>query len=214
MALSEPVLLNLAAFHPGTHALGPGLRAVVWVQGCPFTCPGCIAPEWIPFIPAIQVDPIDLAEEILNIKDLGGITISGGEPMMQAEPLSRMLAAVFARKPLNVIVFTGFKLGKLRQNPPNEGVTGFLDFVDVLIDGQYTEKLNDGHGLRGSTNQRFNHLTDRLKDYDFEGNPRNVELYLQGNQSFLIGIPTHEFFSSYNLALQKVNKLEEPDERT
>lgn len=31
-----------------TTALGPGLRAVAWVQGCPLACPGCIAPDWIP----------------------------------------------------------------------------------------------------------------------------------------------------------------------
>jgi pyruvate-formate lyase-activating enzyme len=35
----------------GTRALGPGLRSAVWVQGCPFRCTGCIAPDWIPPLP-------------------------------------------------------------------------------------------------------------------------------------------------------------------
>ncbi len=200
-------LLNLAAFHPGTHALGPGLRACIWVQGCPFHCPGCIAPDWIPFNEAIRIDPIELANQILKIEGLDGLTISGGEPMMQAGGLSRCLAAVFAQKPLTVIVFTGFKLENLLKSPPNEGVPAFLDFIDVLIDGQYVENLNDGHGLRGSTNQHFHHLTNRLQDYDFANNPRDVEIHLQGNDSFLIGIPTQEFYIAYNHALHKGNKI-------
>jgi len=40
----------------GTRALGPGLRSVVWVQGCPFSCAGCIAPDWIPRSP-IRTSP-------------------------------------------------------------------------------------------------------------------------------------------------------------
>lgn len=210
----ENNLLNLAAFHPGTHALGPGLRAAIWVQGCPFTCPGCIAPDWIPFNPANIINPLDLANEILGIEGLDGITISGGEPMMQAEPLSRMLSTITATKPISVIVFTGFTIEKLRQSPPNKYVNGFLDFIDVLIDGQYKKDLNDGLGLRGSTNQRFHHLTDRLRNYDFSSTPRSVELHLQGSDSFLIGIPSKEFYSAYNQALRQASKMEDEHERT
>lgn len=43
--------LNVAATRVGTRTLGPGVRSVVWVQGCPFHCLGCLAPEWIPNAP-------------------------------------------------------------------------------------------------------------------------------------------------------------------
>ena len=214
MSDKAPLLLNLAAFHPGTHALGPGLRAAIWVQGCPFNCPGCIAPDWIPIKPAELIDPFEMAREILQLENLDGITISGGEPMLQAEALSHMLAAVFAKKPLNVIVFSGFKLENLRHNPPNQAVSDFLDFIDVLIDGQYVDKLNEGIGLRGSSNQKIHHLTNRLLDFDFEKTPRKVELHLQDSQSFLIGIPSKQLYQAYNQALTNANLMEKPDERT
>lgn len=206
-------MLNLAAFHPGTRALGPGLRAVVWVQGCPFSCQGCIAPDWIPFQENKLVDPYRMAQEILKIQHLDGITISGGEPMMQAEALSTMLAAVFSQTPLTVIVFTGFKYEKLLKNPPNPGVKDFLSFVDVLIDGQFVESLNDAKGLRGSSNQRFHFLTAWLKDFNFETLPREIELYFQGTESFLVGIPTPDFSQAYNKAFKDHYRTEAFDER-
>ena len=208
MASIDPNLLNLAAFHPGTFALGPGKRAVLWVQGCPFSCKGCIAPEWIPFEKANIVDPFWLAEKILSLDGIEGITISGGEPMLQAGALTSLVAAVFAIKPLNIITFTGFTLEKLIKNPPNENVPEFLEFIDVLIDGQYIEYQNDDKSLRGSANQRFHHLTKRLLDFDFENSPRNVELFLQGNESFLVGIPRQDFFRAYNQAFTKFVSLE------
>src|SRR5690348_11966108 len=38
----RPLLVRVAATCTGTRALGPGLRSVVWVQGCPFRCAGCL----------------------------------------------------------------------------------------------------------------------------------------------------------------------------
>jgi anaerobic ribonucleoside-triphosphate reductase activating protein len=55
-----------------TQALGPGLRAVVWVQVCCSNCPGCIFPEWIPKQLARLVRPEDLAVELLARQDIGG----------------------------------------------------------------------------------------------------------------------------------------------
>src|ERR1700722_14798569 len=57
-------LINLAATCTATRALGPGLRAVAWVQGCPFSCTGCIAPDWIPQRAARAVAAADLAAEL------------------------------------------------------------------------------------------------------------------------------------------------------
>ncbi len=87
--------LNIASFSPSTLALGPGLRGVIWVQGCPFRCPGCIAPGWIPFVSASKYSPEEILEKFdLNVLD--GLTFSGGEPMQQAAGLARV--AELARK--------------------------------------------------------------------------------------------------------------------
>lgn len=40
-------MISIGAFHPATVAMGPGRRAVIWVRGCPFRCPGCATPQFL-----------------------------------------------------------------------------------------------------------------------------------------------------------------------
>lgn len=147
-------MLNLAAFSPRTYALGPGLRAVIWVQGCPLNCLGCISPDWIPYKPALQFT----AEEIIGKFDLAaisGLTFSGGEPMDQAADLSSVARLARKIKDINIICFTGYRYERLLKNPPNAGVADLLAEIDLLIDGPYVQSRNETIGLRGSSNQRF-----------------------------------------------------------
>ena len=91
---SEYSGFNLAAFQSQTRALGPGVRAAIWVQGCQLRCRGCIAPDWIPQTEAQLVPVAHLAERILQIPALQGLTISGGEPMLQALTEGTGLSAI------------------------------------------------------------------------------------------------------------------------
>ena len=185
--------LNVAATCVGTRSLGPGYRSVVWVQGCPFTCRGCVAPDWIPDRPARLVGVAELAEELLRDERVAGLTFSGGEPMAQAAGLAALARAVRAERDVSVISFTGYTLARLRNRPPNPGVAELLAEVDVLIDGQYVDARNDGRGLRGSTNQVVHHLTDRLaaSGYDFEQRPRDAEIRIDDGAVTLVGVPPH-----------------------
>jgi hypothetical protein len=61
--------------------------------------------------------------------------------------------------------------------------------VDLLIDGPYIASLNNGNGLRGSSNQRFIHLTDRLAGHDFSKNNRKLEIHINGDSAMFVGIP-------------------------
>ena len=81
-------MLNIAATCSATCVLGPGRRAVAWVQGCPFRCSGCVAPEWIPEVPAERLTPVQLAARLLVDPNVDGLTFSGGEPMAQAAGLA------------------------------------------------------------------------------------------------------------------------------
>ena len=193
-------LLNLAAFCPATTTLGPGRRAAIWVQGCPFRCPGCLAPDWLPFRTAQLISPADLAERILA-SPVTGLTLSGGEPMLQAQALSDLVALIRSRRPLDVICFTGFRYEDLLSLPQ---AALLLAQVDVLIDGPYLASLNDNRGLRGSTNQRFLHLTPRLRCVDFAALPRKLEVFLSDGQAFLVGVPPHTFSRAFNTALSQV----------
>ena len=191
---AEPadVTLNIAATCAATETLGPGLRAVAWVQGCPFRCAGCIAPEWIPDHPAELMTPRALADRLLADPAVVGLTFSGGEPMQQAAGLAETIALARRGRDLTLICFTGYRLERLRTRPPGGGVARLLAQVDVLVDGLYVQELDDDRGLRGSTNQRVHHLTDRLRasDYDFEGRARAVEVRLTSDDIQMIGLPT------------------------
>lgn len=41
-------IASVGHFEPTTRAMGPGLRACLWVRGCPIRCPRCATPEFIP----------------------------------------------------------------------------------------------------------------------------------------------------------------------
>ena len=163
---SGRLLLRMSARANATRALGPGLRFALWVQGCPFTCPGCIAPEFLPAAGGREIEPGQLAGEVLQVPGLYGITLSGGEPFAQAAGLADLLDLVAQRRPdLTVICYSGFTRAQLeRQGACNEGVRRLLQRLDVLIDGQYLHELNryDSRGLRGSANQSVHFLTARI----------------------------------------------------
>ncbi|WP_329461488.1 4Fe-4S single cluster domain-containing protein [Streptomyces sp. NBC_01431] len=199
-------LLNVAATHVGTRALGPGVRSVVWVQGCPFHCPECLAPEWIPDRPARQAGPAELAAELLADPRVTGLTLSGGEPMRQAAGLAELVRHAREIRDVSVISFTGYRRERLLARPPSQGVPDLLAVVDVLIDGLYVAGLNDGRGLRGSTNQRIHHLSPRLEDsgYDFANRARDAEIAVNGPETLLIGVAPRGLGAVFETAVDKV----------
>ncbi|WLQ32923.1 4Fe-4S single cluster domain-containing protein [Streptomyces castrisilvae] len=198
--------LNVAATRVGTEALGPGVRSALWVQGCPFSCAGCMAPDWIPFRPARQAEPGDLARELLADPRVTGLTFSGGEPMAQAAGLAEVARKAREIRDVSVICFTGHRLERLRTRPPGPGVAALLAAVDVLIDGVYVAALDDGHGLRGSSNQRIHHLTGRLAGggYDFAHRARSAEIAVNGPEALLIGVPPRGLLDAFDRAVDAV----------
>jgi anaerobic ribonucleoside-triphosphate reductase activating protein len=180
------MMLNVAETCGSTRALGPGRRAVVWVQGCPFRCRGCLAPDWIPDRPARLVDVADLAGELLADPEVEGFTFSGGEPMAQPGALAALIRTARRRRPLSLVCFTGHRIEELRGRP---GPEELLREVDVLIDGRYVDARNDDRGLRGSANQRVHHLTGRLRGFPFDDGPRTAEIRLRGDEALMVGVP-------------------------
>ena len=174
----------------GTHALGPGLRYTIWVQGCRRHCKGCITPESQSLTNGIEIDTYSLAADILGHHAIDGITISGGEPFLQATELSHLLKYALQQKPeLTVVVYTGYKLEEL---PNITGANDLLSHIDVLIDGEYIDELNDGKGIRGSSNQRIIPISHRLDCFIrvMESGRRSQER-IASNDSFYstIGLP-------------------------
>ena len=85
---------KIHSYHTLTAIDGPGLRFLLFVQGCPLRCLYCHNPDsWLPG----DFKEEYTAQEILEIFGKyrkicsGGITISGGEPLMQKEFLSELV---------------------------------------------------------------------------------------------------------------------------
>ena len=70
---------------------GPGLRLVVFLQGCPFRCLYCANPDTIAFEGGTPTDTEEIVKMAVNQKPFfgrrGGVTFSGGEPTSQAQEL-------------------------------------------------------------------------------------------------------------------------------
>lgn len=131
---------------------GPGLRTVIWTQGCPHHCPFCHNPQ--------THDPLGgYEEDVKNIIELfdktflqSGITLSGGEPFDQPLPLIEIVKAAKERK-LNVWAYSGYTFDEILKD---EDKKQLLKVIDVLVDGRFVHDLKH-HGLKfkGSANQRI-----------------------------------------------------------
>lgn len=143
--------------------LGPYQRATIWVQGCHFACQGCVVPESWDMDGAQEASVKELADWILAQSDIEGITLSGGEPMLQASALEEMLTLVKQKQDLGVVCYTGYRWEQLHEQgtAPQKAL---LEHIDLLIDGTYVEKLHDDLLWRGSRNQRLLLLSDRYQE--------------------------------------------------
>lgn len=197
----------MAAYQPATKALGPGRRFVLWVQGCCFNCTGCVAPEWIPQITNQLISVTELAELIVETPDLEGLTLSGGEPMLQAEGLSALIDAVHLRQPhFTVICYTGFRLKQL-QRDNNPARLALLQRLDVLIDGVYRQDQNNSVGLRGSSNQCVHFLSGAYKEQteQFTQAARRLEFHFSDNNEVLmVGIPPRQLPEHFSTILKPI----------
>lgn len=203
MNTPEFTMLQVYSRIPATHALGPSKRYALWVQGCPFHCKGCIAPDSLPFTGGESIPIQQLLVDVLSVPELEGITISGGEPFAQAAPLAQ-LAEWLQAAGLGVIVYSGYTLTalhKLAQTDP--AIHAFLVQIDLLVDGAYVASKDDGKSLRGSSNQQLHFLTDRYQTIapEYYGLPqRQVEFHIQDDGLMLVGVPGKQTLKKFTHA--------------
>lgn len=130
------IQINLAGYIPRSSVNGPGIRCVLWVQGCPIHCPGCFNQDLWAFRERTLVDPAAAAERICTIRDIDGVTFSGGEPFAQAGALAE-LAGILQDEGKSVVTYTGFSYSDLRRKDRPSWNT-LLAATDLLIAGPYT----------------------------------------------------------------------------
>jgi anaerobic ribonucleoside-triphosphate reductase activating protein len=157
----KPHKLRIFERRSPVKVLGPYTRAVIWVQGCDFGCKGCIVPESWDRDAGEEVNISDLVTWVLNQASIEGITLSGGEPMLQAEALSVLIDELREVKDLGVVCYTGYRLEHLKSQ--GDAQNNLLTKIDLLIDGIYTENLQGDLLWRGSSNQRLLLLSNRYQ---------------------------------------------------
>jgi anaerobic ribonucleoside-triphosphate reductase activating protein len=180
-------MLSVARWIARSRVNGPGERFVLWVQGCTLRCPGCWNRDtWQNELARTSVDAIWACVE--DARGIDGITLTGGEPFQQAEPLCALLDRC-RRQGLSAMAFTGYELDELTE-PAQRAL---LDRLDVVVTGRYRADLRRlDLPWRGSSNQRIGFLTERygLDDVPTE---RASEVHLASDGRVVVtGFPEAE----------------------
>lgn len=146
---------------------GPGLRFVIFVQGCSHNCPGCHNPEsHSPF--GGQAYTVEALYDMVRANGLiRAVTLSGGEPFEQPEPCAS-LASKLKADGYNIWVYSGYTFERLLEmSKDNAAIEKLMSNTDVLVDGPFIESQHS-YDLkwRGSANQRIIDVPASLKSQE------------------------------------------------
>jgi anaerobic ribonucleoside-triphosphate reductase activating protein len=141
---------------------GEGCRVTLWVAGCTHHCKGCHNPQTWSFKSGREFTE-DIKNKLYNVLKLPyikGITLSGGDPLDSFDDIFELVKDIknsFNDK--DIWLFSGYTLEDIQNSEKNI----ILEYIDVLVDGEFKEELKDlTLKFRGSSNQRI-----LYKDIDF-----------------------------------------------
>lgn len=148
--------IRLAGIAYESLANGPGLRRVLFSQGCNHNCRGCFNEDTHDFNGGTLKNMDELIGDIINNPMLKGVTFSGGDPLEQADKFA-YIAKELKEKGLNIWCYTGYTFEYIIENQSEHiGWSELLKYIDVLVDGPFEmDKKEDGLRFRGSKNQRI-----------------------------------------------------------
>ena len=164
------IFLNVSSTMSRSRANGPGVRAVIWVQGCTIGCNGCYSASTHPHEASSLHRPSEIAEWLQSIPNIEGVTFSGGEPFEQAAAVLETINSIRENigSDFSVFVYTGYEIEFLRKSN-DKNVHDLLDAVDILSAGPFDNKLRDETLLwRGSSNQSLHFLSNRYNAVQIE----------------------------------------------
>lgn len=108
---------------------GPGVRCVVFMQGCPLRCKYCHNPDTWDFSGGTEMDVHEVLRKILRCKvyfgEDGGVTVSGGEALMQPDFVTELFALCRENGVSTALDTSGCVL--------NEPVLKLLDLCDLCL---------------------------------------------------------------------------------
>lgn len=139
---------------------GPGIRTVIWTQGCGHACPGCHNPGTHAFNGGVEVDVEEVKKALDEVEGQNGVTFSGGDPVYQIEPVLELAKYVKAKN-LSVWLYSGFTFEEILNLSKGKEL---LATIDCLVDGKFDIKTRSlDLVFRGSENQRVIDTKESLK---------------------------------------------------
>jgi anaerobic ribonucleoside-triphosphate reductase activating protein len=183
--------MKLSRLHFPVTTLGFGQRVGVWFQGCSIQCPGCVSRETWAFAGGeTTVEAVSATiDSWLGAAD--GVTISGGEPFDQPDPLEALLSWLRPRFKGDILVFSGYAREKLASR-----LVKMEGLIDVLISDPFEPAAGHTLALRGSDNQRVHLLTplahERYPDLPTarrDASARALDVVIDGDTVWMAGIP-------------------------
>ena len=134
---------------------GPGIRMVVFAQGCKHNCYGCHNPDTHDLLGGYEANIDKILKAVDENPLLQGVTFSGGEPFLQAGIFAKLAKGIHKRG-LDVITYTGYTIEQLLNGiEDNPEWRELLNETDTLVDGPFImEQKSLTIKFRGSRNQR------------------------------------------------------------
>jgi len=153
--------MRIAGFEEESIADGPGLRYVIFAQGCNHQCSSCQNPTTWDVNGGKEYSVKEIKRKLTKLKSqsktIRGVTFSGGDPFLQAAEFAELAQAV-RKAGWDVVTYTGYTYEELIEliNNGNTGVEALLSSTDILIDGKFVQELYSADlQFRGSSNQRI-----------------------------------------------------------
>lgn len=146
--MAEPVKGRIHSVESFGAVDGPGIRFVVFMQGCPLRCLFCHNPDTWDAKAGREVSAEELVKEILTYRNYiktGGVTLSGGEPLLQAEFTAEVLRLCRENR-LHTAVDTSGCI-------PLEKALPALELADMLLLDIKDIDPDDAQELTGMTNR-------------------------------------------------------------
>lgn len=144
---------------------GPGIRVVIFAQGCPHLCPECHNPDTHDFDGGSIESGASLLQIIKDSALIRGVTFSGGEPFAQARQFAALGQQIKALgRNLDIMTYSGYLFEELLAlAEANEHFYQLLTVTDLLVDGPYIKEQKDlALAYRGSKNQRLIRIDQSL----------------------------------------------------
>nr|AIF08112.1 anaerobic ribonucleoside-triphosphate reductase activating protein (nrdG) [uncultured marine group II/III euryarchaeote KM3_26_H05] len=182
--------LRIASIEEQSSIYGPGLRFVIWVQGCTLACKGCWNTSFWPKKGGYDRTVESLVKQIIETEQIEGITILGGEPLEQAEAVHELLQLV-KEAGLSTFLYSGF------ENHELNGIQqACIKASDIVVLGRYIEEKRDVNlRWRGSSNQIIEFPSERYRGIQFEERGE-CEVILEDDGSIrVLGYPDPELIA-------------------